>query len=209
MATDTQVRSTELSSTDDTEVRAQVLGSGDPEAQEAARTDVIERVGEDAYNANPERYWTAQQGGLPDTGRIAALGPQRYLKEQLPNPDIAKAGNITPQRIPEGLTIGEDEIMDGHPKGPEPGEFIRLAYGQAVDRHLMRDADEARSDANYLTLTSDGMAEIRRAQEGERGSSTEIEGDGVPEGEGDGSEPGEGDEQRRAQRQGEEPPPQG
>src|SRR5687767_6334396 len=176
---------TELSSTD-SDVRAQVLGSGDPEAQEQARTDVIDRVGEDAYKANPERYWTAQQGGMPETGTVAALGPQRYLKEQLPNPDIAKAGGHTPQRIPEGLTIGEDEILSGHPKGPEPGEYIRLAYGQAVDRHLLGDAADAPSDANYLTLTSDGMAEIRRAQEGESGS-TQIEGSGVPEGEGDGS----------------------
>lgn len=172
---------------DDPEVQAQVLGSGYPEAQEEARQAVIEEVGEAAYNADPERYWTAQQGPMPDVGRLAALGPQRYVAAQLPNPDIAKAGGHRPQQIPEGLLLSDEEAW-GHPKGLEPGEMVRLSLNAEVDRRLLEEADDLGSSRNYLTLTSDGMAAIRKAQEGEGDDGDEGEPAGEPVQPGD--EPG-------------------
>jgi hypothetical protein len=143
-----------------------VLGSGDPEYQEEAKAAAMEAVGEEEYNANPDLYWTAQQGGMPDTGRVAALGPQRYLPEQLPDPDVARASNIAPQNIPEGLTISDEEAWE-HPKGPEPGEQVRLLKNEAVNQRMLTDASEATADRESFVLTSSGLANVRAAQEAE------------------------------------------
>jgi len=148
----------------DTDDRS-ILGSGDPETQEEARQDAIERAGgEEAYNADPEAYWTAQQGGMPDTGRVAALGPQRYLQEQLPDPDIARASGIAPQQIPETLVLSEEEAWD-HPKGPEPGEQVRLLKNEAVNQRMVSETSAA--DREAYMLTSSGLQAVREQQESE------------------------------------------
>lgn len=101
-----------------------ILGSGHPEAQEEAKADAIERIGEEEYYADPELYWTAQQGPMPETGTVAANEPQKYLEEQLPDPAAAEAAGLAPQRIPATQIMTVDDM--GHPQGPEPGELVRL-----------------------------------------------------------------------------------
>lgn len=140
-----------------------VLGSGDPEYQEEAMAAAKELVGEDVYDADPLTYWTAQHGGMPDTGTAAALGPQRYLPEQLPDPAVARAGNIAPQNIPEGLVIDDEEAWD-HPKGPEPGEQVRLLKNEAVNQRMLTDTSAA--DSEHFVLTSSGVANVRAEMEG-------------------------------------------
>lgn len=125
-------------------VQAQVLGSGDPDAQEAARADAIERAGGEAnYYRNPDDFWTAQQGTHPQGPTSLAMGPQVYVEEQLPDPAVALAAGIPPQRIPAHLVIGTIEEGLGHPKGPEPGEMVRIAVAAHVQAQLAADLEQA------------------------------------------------------------------
>lgn len=155
-------------SSSDEDVDSQVLGSGDPALQEEARQAVIDEVGEDAYLADPDRFWTAQQGPKPDSGFAAVQGPQKFLKEQLPDPAVAKLAGIPAQQIPQGLVLdveADPEAALSDPHGPEPGELVRLVKNDAVNQHLIARAEEAPTGRDVLTLTSHSMGEIRRAQE--------------------------------------------
>lgn len=154
-----------------------VLGSGDPEYQEEAMAAAKELVGEEAYDADPMTYWTAQHGPMPDTGTAAALGPQRYLPEQLPDPDVARASNIAPQNIPEGLVIDDEEAWE-HPKGPEPGEQVRLLKNEAVNQRMLGDTPP--TDSERFVLTSSGLANVKAAQEAENTELVEAD-DGTEE----------------------------
>ena len=148
----------------DTDDDRKILGSGHPETQEEARQDAIERAGgEDAYYGDPMTHWTSQQGGMPDTGTAAALGPQAYLQEQLPDPNVAKAAGITPQNV-SALTVLDPDEAWGHPKGPEPGEQVRLLKNDATNQHMLDNTEAA--DREHFTLTSGSMADVRAAQEG-------------------------------------------
>lgn len=138
--------------------------SGNPELNNEARQVVIDEVGEDRYNAEPDRYWTAQQGGLPESGQVAARGPQMYLPSQLPDPDVAKAANLTPQDIPENIVLDPDDAWS-HPRGPEPSEQIRLAKSGAVKARMIEEAHEKPSEAGLFALTDSSMDDVRRAQE--------------------------------------------
>ena len=141
------------------------LGSGDPEYQDEARADAIERAGgEEEYNADPMSYWTAQQGGMPETGTAEALGPQRYLEEQMPDPAAAIAAGFAPQQIPEGLVISDEDAW-GHPKGPEPGEQVRLIKNEAVNERMLTDTTAA--DREHFVLTSSGLENVRAEMEAE------------------------------------------
>jgi hypothetical protein len=125
---------------------------------------VIDEVGEDRYNAEPDRYWTAQQGGLPDSGQVTARGPQMYLREQLPDPEVSRVANFTPQEIPENIVLDGDDAWD-HPRGPEPSELIRLAKSGAVKERMIGEAHEKPSEAGLFSLTDSSMDDVRRAQE--------------------------------------------
>jgi len=107
---------------------ARILGSGDPDYQEEARQDAIERAGgEDEYNANPDLYWSAQQGPMPE---VPGQGPQVYLPEQLPDPEVARAAGITPQFIPPTIV---DESADESVQGPEPTDVANIREGKHYD----------------------------------------------------------------------------
>jgi hypothetical protein len=123
------------------------LGSGDPAAQEEAMADAIERVGDDEYHADPELYWTAQQGPMPDTGRAAALGPQLFMEEQLPDPEGAKAAGFPPIEIPDYQKIAADAV--GHPKGPEPGELVRLGMAEVTAPNPVSDVAATAPDDTW------------------------------------------------------------
>lgn len=150
----------------DSGVRAQVLGSGDPDFQKEALEARREEVGPEIFDANPERYWSSQMGGLPNTGQVAALGPQVYVKEQLPDPAVAQAAGIPPQQISDASLISAEDAVD-HPRGPEPGEEVRFIKNAAVNDRMRREASENPSTGEHFTLTSDGVRAIQAAQEGE------------------------------------------
>lgn len=182
------------------DVDAQVLGSGNPETQEETRAGIHESVGEEAYLADPERFWTAQHGPMPDTGTAAALGPQKYLPQQLPDPDIARAAGITPQTIPSSIVIDTEAGAEGtyDPKGPEPGEIVRLVVNDATNKHMLDEAERNPESRRFLTLTGDGVRGIKAAQEagaepqegadGAEGDDDDTEPENGPQGAPDGSE---------------------
>lgn len=168
--------------TKDRDVEAQVLGSGNPSIQDETREGVIEQYGEDAYLADPERFWTAQHGPMPDSGTAAALGPQRYLDAQLPDPAVALAAGIPPQRIPETIRVADEDAWTD-PRGPEPGEQVRLVKSNAVKEGMLREVQENPAAGGYFTLTDHTVQEIRAAQE---------EPDTDPEADADADETGDG-----------------
>jgi hypothetical protein len=123
-----------------------MMGSGSTEAQDEARQAIIDRVGEEAYEADPEMYWTAQQGPMPATGRVLANEPQQFLPEQLPDPEGARNAGLPEVIIPEAQ-INPEAV--GHPNGPEPGEITRINMRQELFGELGGDAsdgDEAAPD---------------------------------------------------------------
>lgn len=150
-----------------TKDEARVLGSGDPDYQEEARQDAIERAGgEENYEANPELYWTAQQGPMPD---VPGRGPQVYLPEQLPDPEVAKSANFTPQFIP--ATIVAEELEPNDPKGPEPSDRRNIEEGAFYDWSENAKAEAAR--ANPLQ-TVQGAPVYEEGGEGEEEEEAET-----------------------------------
>lgn len=107
---------------------AKILGSGDLDYQEEARQDAIERAGsEENYNNNPDLYWSAQHGPMPVK---PGDGPQVYLPEQLPDPEVARSAGITPQFIPP--TIVDEDAAD-NVQGPEPTDVRNIEEGKHYD----------------------------------------------------------------------------
>lgn len=151
---------------------AKIYGSGDPEYQEEARQDAIERAGdEDIYNANPDLYWTAQQGSMPT---VPGQGPQVYLPEQLPDPEVARAGGITPQFIPETIVAGEDlEVND--PKGPEPSDRRNIEEGAFYDWTENAKIEAAKSNPLTTVQGSPVYEEGEEGEEVEAGSMNKAE----------------------------------
>lgn len=149
---------------EDNERPAEVRGSGDPDLQQEAREAAIERVGESTYYGEPDRFWTAQQGPMPESAAVAARGPQVYLPSQLPDPAIARSANFTPQEIPENIVVNPGAAWS-HPRGPEPAEQVRLLKSEAVQGHMVQEARDHPSQKGLFALTDTPMEEIRQAQE--------------------------------------------
>lgn len=156
--------------------RGEAFRERQQETREAAEERLQHRKGQSLDTGSSTVGWTAQQGPPPEGEQEVRNRPQTFTKEQLPDPEVARAANFTPQFIPQSM-IAEDEDAYDNPSGPEPGEQARAKQRADIKARIAREAVESERDALVATNEGGQRNEELRSQQG---STQEEKQDGAP-----------------------------
>lgn len=83
--------------------------------------------------------WTVQHGGAAPLNLAENRPGQVFTVDQLPDPEVARAAGLPPQRISPEFVVSAEEAYT-HPSGPNVGEIERAAQRQAISDKLFEDS---------------------------------------------------------------------